>query len=140
LLVVSGGCDNPSGPSLPFRELPALGGLFTCEPGVRVVRNAGEWTELLAGFPGVQPSAIDFTTEMVVIVSLGSRPTSGYSVEIENVRARLNRLAIEAVEVTPGKCLVAQVVTCPGAIVVAPRAAEGVETDWAAPRPRSTCS
>lgn len=140
-LVLGPACGaSPTEPSVSFRVLqPHTSiGPFTCETGVRVVRDAAEWASLSAGrFP--EPPAIDFAAESVVLVSLGTRPTSGYSVEPLDVRRRGTALTIEAIEFTVGRCVALQVITCPGAVVVVPRTNGAVGVEWRAPRPAPGC-
>ena len=131
----------PTEPSAPYRELRLLGlaGPFACQPSVRVVEAPGEWQALTAGLTFDGSADVDFGTDRVVLASLGSRPTSGYSAEVQDVRRRAGGVVLEAVELTPGRCPTLAVVTCPGAIVVIPRSRGVVSLDWGLARPRAGC-
>jgi hypothetical protein len=142
IAVLAAGCGGtPTEPSVPFRQLRplGLGGPFACQPGVRVVEDAGEWVSLSEGLHFAEPPVVDFGAERVVLISLGARPTSGYSVEVQGVRRSGSSVTMEAVELTVGRCPALAVITCPGAIVVLPRSRTSVDVEWAAARPRPGC-
>lgn len=138
LSAVLAGCGgSPTEPSITFRQLRPQGLLvqpFACESRVRVVRGPDEWNMLIAGVRFEESPSIGFGTEMPVLVSLGSRPNSGYEIDIQDVRRKGQRLTIRASEITPGACVTLPVVTCPWTAIVVPRS-ETVDLEWAAARP-----
>ena len=58
--------------------------------------------------------AIDFNTQMVVGVFLGSKPSAGYDVEVVGVRSEGDALVVEYVQKQPGRgTMAAQILTEP---------------------------
>ncbi len=80
------------------------------------VRTTEEWSALwrLHG-SALQAPAVDFSREMVVGVFLGTRPTSGYSVQIvRTVAPPDGPLIVEYVETKPPRdAITAQILTAP---------------------------
>lgn len=93
------------------------------EPRRAVVRTETEWRELwrelAAGtLPPPEPPTIDFVTRMVIVAAMGRRPTGGYGIAIEEVRATTDSLYVTVVETSPGAgCLTTQALTAPVAAV-----------------------
>jgi hypothetical protein len=87
------------------------------------VRTADEWTGLWRQHKADRPAPpVDFSREMVVGVFLGSRPTSGYQVEIVGVREEGESLVVEYRVTSPGRdAMTAQVITMPYHLVAVPR-------------------
>jgi len=59
---------------------------------------------------------IDFGNEAVIVVSMGTRSTGGYSIDVERVSESESdgTLYVEVVEVSPGRgCAVTQAVSAP---------------------------
>src|SRR5262245_55799000 len=72
------------------------------EPLPAGARTPDEWSALWARHAGRPASPpVDFDTEMVVAVFLGTRPTSGYAVEITQVRASGQGIDVTYRERTP---------------------------------------
>jgi protease stability complex PrcB-like protein len=88
-----------------------------------VVRAAPEWDALWRShLPSRQPTAIDFSKEMVVGVFLGSRPTPGYGVTIVSATEQGSVLAVRYRETSPpSDAILAQVITFPYQIVAIPK-------------------
>jgi len=101
----------------PDRSLPA---------GLHVVRSADEWTRLLAqsgsGLSAVPPTlAVDWQSEMCVVVALGSRATGGYRVLIDLIEIVDDRMTVLAWEIRPGRhCMTSLFITHPFHAVAAP--------------------
>ena len=99
------------------------------EPRQAVVRTAAEWQALWKqhASEGTPPS-VDFNQSTVVAVFLGSRPTTGFAVEITAAKTEGTRTMVEYLERQPPRdALVAQVLTSPFHIVRLPRTAGAVE-------------
>jgi hypothetical protein len=99
------------------------------EPRQAVVRTAAEWQALWKqhGTEGSPPS-VDFNQSTVAAVFLGSRPTTGFAVEITAAKTEGTRTVVEYLERQPPRdALVAQVLTSPFHIVRLPRTAGPVE-------------
>ncbi|HSL24046.1 MAG TPA: protease complex subunit PrcB family protein [Vicinamibacterales bacterium] len=134
-------CSVVTAPAVPFRHIGS--GAFSAfsEQQVVVVRSAAEWetAQRQLGF-GLHdaPRAIDFASEAAVIVALGTRPTSGYTVQVDEVRRRNGRYEVIAVELTPGSCATAQVLTTPFEVIAIPRDADRVDVSWSS-RARGAC-
>ena len=86
------------------------------------------WRDLAPQTDGLPlATAVDWSTEMVLLVALGDRPTSGYAVQIEHVRAGDGLIEIHACEREPGPaCVVLEVETDPFQTVVVPTRAGDV--------------
>ncbi len=87
-----------------------------------VVRSSAEWTALWKEHGSTGPApAVNFSTELVAAVFLGSRPTGGFSVEVVGARIEGDALIVEYVEQRPGRSdIVSQVLTSPFHIVKFP--------------------
>jgi len=86
-------------------------------------RTDSEWAALWTSHAGESSRpAVDFSTGMVAAVFLGTRPTSGFAVEVLGAHTEDGTLVIEYVERRPGRGgLVGQVLTSPFQIVRLPR-------------------
>jgi hypothetical protein len=85
------------------------------EPRQLVVRTLEAWRALWREHAGgAEAPAVDFATSMVVAVFLGTRPTSGYQVEIVRVLQEPSGLVVEYRERRPPPGAVTlQVLTTP---------------------------
>lgn len=94
-----------------------------------VARTPAEWEALWGRHaPGRRAPSVDFSTDMVVAVFLGSRPSGGFQVEITGVRPDGDALVVQWAERRPGPGQVAaQVMTAPSHIVAIPRHAGDVK-------------
>ena len=99
------------------------------EPRQVIVRSADELTKLWrVHTPDRAQPAVDFTRDMVVGVFLGSRPSSGYNVEIVSSREEQGALVVRYRATAPGRdTMTAQVLTMPYHLVVVPRYAGDVK-------------
>ncbi|MBL8859340.1 MAG: protease complex subunit PrcB family protein [Planctomycetes bacterium] len=95
---------------------------------VSVARNEAEWRALWSRHAAVvvpRPDLpdVDFARDMVVCVTIGSRPTYGYSVEINRIAPEPEHgFVIEVTEKQPAPdAILSQVVTQPFHMVVTPR-------------------
>ncbi|MFC3503891.1 protease complex subunit PrcB family protein [Micromonospora krabiensis] len=84
-----------------------------------MVRTQPEWEQRWRGLMAKEgqppaPPAVDWTTEMVVFYVLGTRPSGGYSVRIDEISVRDGRLTVRVEESRPGRsCDSADVLTNP---------------------------
>lgn len=88
-----------------------------------VVRTAAELNTLwrLHAPDRPQPS-VNFSTEMVVGVFIGSRPTAGFAAEILGVEARGGATVVRYRQTAPGRdAITAQVITSAYQLVAVPR-------------------
>ena len=63
-----------------------------------VIRDTTAWQHLWlahTGDPGKHPPSIDFRTNMVMAFFLGQRPTGGYAIQVQRIRATDNHLLVE---------------------------------------------
>jgi PrcB C-terminal len=124
-LLECAGAESPQ--SLPVRSLAK--GVFS---GIRdaqreVVRKAGDWEKLWrkhgvsAGATEKIPS-VDFAKEMVIVATLGTQRTGGYSIEVVGVEARGKtlRISIKKSAPPPGAITI-QALTAPFHFVAVPR-------------------
>ena len=109
----------PGEESLPIRTLDYGG--RDLEAGVFVARTADQWAALWPHSPPPEPPALDWPAEMVIVVAVGMRPTGGYSVRIEEVRAGAGLIEVRARENAPGpNCFTTQALTYPLHAVAVP--------------------
>lgn len=87
-----------------------------------VVRSEAEWQQLWHRHASRQPiPKVDFAASMVVGVFLGTRPTSGFSVQIIELREEQDALVARYAERAPSPdAMVMQVLTSPFAMVSVP--------------------
>jgi protease stability complex PrcB-like protein len=87
------------------------------------VRTAAEWQKLWKEHsPDEKMPAVDFNSNMVVGIFLGSKPSAGYQVEILNVRPEGNDLVVEYAQKQPGRGMMsAQMLTEPYDLVAVPK-------------------
>jgi hypothetical protein len=93
-----------------------------------VARSEAEWRALWQSHSPDRPApSVDLSTEMIVAVFLGSRPTAGFSVEIVGAEVRDGALVVRYRETTPASgAITAQVLTSPYAIAAVPKHAGDV--------------
>ena len=83
-----------------------------------------EWSQIVSIY--VQQSvpplpAVDFASNAVVVAAMGSRPTGGYAIEIDDVRMMGEDASISVNEQSPGNgCGVTAAFTFPLAVVLVP--------------------
>ena len=130
-LLVAGCGDLPTAPATPFRVLTY--GFFSQinEATAVVARSPADWEVLLGKVSaGEPPGAVEFSSEMAVLVSAGTRPSGGYRVRVESVSRQGQTLEVAAVEETPGRCGAPTVLTQPFEIIAVPRGDLGVVIRW----------
>jgi hypothetical protein len=96
------------------------------EPQTRVYRDAGSfrsaWSQLypVAGLRPVLP-AIDFRTRRVIITSVGTKPTGGYRLTLEDGQAMRNSAVLTVtIHTPPRNCAVTQELTMPAIAIATP--------------------
>jgi hypothetical protein len=102
-----------------------------------VVRSQPEWEVLWASHSAAQPvPAVDFSTEMVAAIFLGTRATGGFSVQVTGTRHEGDALVIEYADRRPGRRdVVTQILTAPFHMVRLPRHDGAVRFEAAPPAP-----
>lgn len=87
------------------------------------VRTMAEWQALWKEHaPTEKLPAVDFNSRMVVGVFLGSKPSTGYQVEIVGVQTEGETLLVNYLERQPGRgMLSAQILTEPFHLVAVPK-------------------
>lgn len=97
-----------------------------------VIRDAAAWAalwnEITAPYqPRPALPAVDFATEMVIVASMGTRPTGGYAITIDGVYDADGKLYVAVRETSPGAgCMLTQALTSPMTAVRVPRRAAGI--------------
>lgn len=104
-------------------------------PTQQVIRTADEWQALWRRHESAKPlPTVDFGTEMVLGLTLGSRPSAGWDVEITGAAPQGDGLLVKYAEHAPAPGRVAaSVITSPYHFVKVPKVAgkvvfEKVET------------
>lgn len=91
-----------------------------------VVRDARAWNLLWSRIrESLQPApavpSVDFSTEMVIVAAMGTRPSGGFAIEIRGVYELDGDVFVEVREVSPGPgCGTTLALTAPVAAVVVP--------------------
>jgi hypothetical protein len=122
------GSEKPGG-DLPVPFTPVLEEVYSgvSEPTERVVQDRATfrrlWDETQSiRTPKPEPPEIDFARESVVVVALGTRPTDGYRIRVENIQERTGAVEVTVGKYAPGQnCLSTQAITKPIAIARMPR-------------------
>jgi hypothetical protein len=93
------------------------------EPRQVTIRSPAEWSALWEeNGAGTPLPAVDFRSEMVAGVFLGTRPTAGYGVEIVRAVSNSDTMVVEFVETMPSHdAVTAQIITAPYHLVAIPR-------------------
>jgi hypothetical protein len=117
----------PSAGLTRFRESEGFAQFSGLTDSARVViRDGSEWSRYWAlinrpFIPQPPEPAVDFSREAVVVASLGSRPTGGFTIRIDQATTDAERLIISVVRTLPGAgCALAAVVTQPVDVVRIP--------------------
>lgn len=112
---------------LPFRTIDGLLRSDRDIPeGLHVVRDADEWTRLLARSVSRRPSerpmpAVHWQTEMCVVAALGTRPSGGYFALIDVIEVSGGHIRVLVWEIRPGPgCITPRAITHPVHAVAAP--------------------
>ncbi len=92
-----------------------------------VVRTEEEWIafwERLRGSlaPEPAPPSVDFQEHMVIVAAMGSRPSGGFSIQVEGIHEDDGALHVVIHEQSPGRtCFVTAAITSPVVAVRVPR-------------------
>ncbi len=115
----------PSAPAAPVPMIPISNDSMSAidSPRQAVIKTAAEFDALWrAHAPGRPTPAVDFAKNIVVAVFLGSRPSSGFGVQITGAERAGDALVVTWTERQPGRDqMAAQVMTAPAHIVAVPR-------------------
>ena len=149
VVLVSAACTQPAAPDatacaapacvdLPlarFRadELASAGANGWDDAATVVVRDRDTWQatwnkmhERLAGTRPPLP-AVDFSAEMVVVIAIGARSSSGFGVTITRASESDGVITVDALSTGPGPgCITLQVITYPIDVVRLPRRSSAV--------------
>lgn len=121
---------NDPGP----RSAPLLHGIDCglSAQGIHVARTPAEWRTLWDALtrnrlPKPPAPSIDWEHDMVVCVTLGTRPSGGYTIELEGLRIVGSELVVDARERRPAAdAIVPMVTTAPYALITTERRAGAV--------------
>jgi hypothetical protein len=127
--LVATGCA--SGVQVPVQRLPEADVMrFHCGIDTRqrlVIRDqaawTAEWSRLASGYLPVIPPvpAVDFTSNAIVVATMGDRPSSGYAIEVTEMRLDGEDASISVIEDSPSStCVVLAELTDPVAVVRVP--------------------
>jgi len=126
-LVLAACCSSPS--EVPVEAKPLIAGEHSAieVAGTEVLRSREEWLawwsrHQAGGVAQNEPPEVDWSRDVAVAVTLGTRPTLGYGVELESARREGDVVHVLFRERTPDPgMLQGQVVTHPFLVVVLPR-------------------
>ena len=86
------------------------------ETEILFIDDPEDYNESFRGIP--EEAEVDFEENTVLAVVLGVRPTGGYSIEIEKIVEKEDKLVIKAIETRPGEsCRVTMAQTYPYQVV-----------------------
>lgn len=113
----------------PVQDWRLYGGLERRER--LVIDNQADWSRLWSRMNanlGIQPPpelpSVDFDRYMVIVASMGTRPTGGYFIEVEGVHRSGSDLYVTVHESSPGpRCGVTTAITTPTTALLVPRTA-----------------
>jgi hypothetical protein len=129
-IVLTGSLPEP-----PSVRIDRLGGAFVRlfrfssgidQPMTQVIRTQAEWETLwrwitARGSQPHVPPAIDFDRDMLLAAAMGTRPSGGYSIEIDRVAEGETELIAHVVRTSPGsRCGVTAALTQPVDVVSVP--------------------
>ena len=121
-----------SDPEAPAGQLQPVDTLFASTiSGVETARReligsqeawAEAWAELNATVdPAPEAPAVDFGAHRVLVLTMGSRPTGGYSIDVESLTVDDGTLVVTVRETEPGAtCMLTQAVTRPAFAATVP--------------------
>jgi len=142
-VAIGAGCSSATNPQVPegamaleIREFPAAitPYLYTgiAERQRLAIDDAAEWRAFwnrVTSTTVPQPPVpeIDFASEIVIIAAMGTRPSGGYAIHIDDVSEADGRVFVKVREVSPGtNCIVTMALTAPVVAVRIPRRAGAV--------------
>jgi hypothetical protein len=123
--------------SVPLRRDDSAVSIFQGNSGMTdsarlVIRSEADWRRTWAQLvghiaPAPAPPSVDFTTDMVVVVAMGTRPTAGNMIRVARVGRSSGVTYVDVVSETPSvRCKATQRMTSPADVVVVPRIEEPV--------------
>ncbi|WP_123809711.1 protease complex subunit PrcB family protein [Micromonospora globispora] len=94
---------NPAATQMPFRTLFHGDTASSTTAGLFLIRTEDEWVReweawMRARRPTPAVPAVDWEAELVVVLTVGTRPASGYQVTIEQLAVRDHQLHVSAWE------------------------------------------
>ena len=123
-------CSSPLDPAGPLPVTPLVQRGTSASPDFAqqnlVVRDAQTWeTTWAALYKGVSPRpalpGVDFARDLVVVVSMGGKPTAGYSVAVSTADEASGAITVGITQTAPGSsCVLPQIVTNPVAVARIP--------------------
>jgi hypothetical protein len=133
--AVSIGCSSgaSSGPEMPVDTQPlAEVQPFRFYSGMKtrqrlVVRDAATWANAWQQIAATMPPppaapAVDFSSDLLIVAAMGTMPTGGYSIDVDDVGVGGGNASISITEQSPGPtCVVTQSLTAPVVVVVVPK-------------------
>jgi hypothetical protein len=150
-LAVAGCSGDPAGPEMPRQAVAVAtqavlaatpwSGYTTAERVV--ITTDAEWSAAWARIhqghsPQPPRPVVDFSRDVVILAAMGTRPSTGYSVSITEVRVHAGTFYVRVVEQAPGRrCATGDAITAPIHAVRAPR--EATAAQFVAVRTETRC-
>jgi hypothetical protein len=131
--AVSIGCSSgvSIGPEMPVDTQPlAEVQPFRFYSGMKmrqrlVVRDAATWAnawQQITWSPLTTAPVVDFASDLLIVAAMGTMPTGGYSIDVDDVGVGGGNASISITEQSPGPtCVVTQSLTAPVTVVVVPK-------------------
>ncbi len=124
MLVLLLGCVAPGSAGAPIRDLAkgAFSGIQ--DPKQEVIKDKATWQRIWAQHAkaGEKIPEVDFTKQMVVLVTMGRKRTGGYAIEIVSVKPAGDRLRVSVQRTSPPPdAMTIQALTAPFHMVAVPK-------------------
>lgn len=127
LILPFGNCYSAAEQEITFEILDVGDVSGYVEESYLVVKSEVDWVNVwkkhaLIREPPEQPPEIDFTKNFVICAFMGTRPTTGYSINVEKVWTDGEKVFVEVVKRCPPEgMVVCQMLTCPYVMVLVER-------------------
>lgn len=135
--ALAAGCEELTGPEMPRQAvevgmetvLVATASSGYAAPERRVIGTEAEWAAAWAQIHANQSPVparpqVDFASDVVILAAMGTRPSTGYAVNITEVRVHADTFWVRVTERSPGRtCFTGAAITSPVHAVRAPRQA-----------------
>jgi hypothetical protein len=119
MMVALNGCpsDSQAGVSVGFQTILSGSTPINGEQGnrkIEFIHNQLSFEATLSSYSNVPVEQIDFSENQVILLSMGEKPTGGYTIRVDSVEEINGTLKLIATETHPGSnCMVTQALTAP---------------------------
>ena len=128
-LVLLAGCGSPAQPDVSIPIVRVRSETFSglTQPAQLIIRDQSAWQQTWSAIwtsttPAPGLPVVDFSSNMIIVVAAGSKPSSGYAIAVESASQHDGdvTVAVRATSPSPG-CAALTVITNPVDVVQLPR-------------------